>query len=70
MAKLARECFFTAVDLLHGYDDKKAARVEALENLVDRYEDELGTYMVKLGGKNLSSRQPYRIPALTLHRRF
>ena len=54
MAKLARECFFTAVDLLHGYDDEKAARVETLENLVDRYEDELGTYMVKLGGKNLS----------------
>ena len=38
MAKLARECFFTAVDLLHGYDDEKAARVETLENLVDRYE--------------------------------
>ena len=27
MAKLARECFFTAVDLLHGYDDEKARPV-------------------------------------------
>ena len=66
MAKLARECFFTAVDLLHGYDDEKAARVEALENLVDRYEDELGTYMVKLGGKNLSKSDSHTV-SLLLH---
>ena len=66
MAKLARECFFTAVDLLHGYDDEKAARVEALENLVDRYEDELGTYMVKLGGKNLSKSDIHTV-SLLLH---
>ena len=66
MAKLARECFFTAVDLLHGYDDEKAARVEALENLVDRYEDELGTYMVKLGGKNLSKSDRHTV-SLLLH---
>ena len=66
MAKLARECFFTAVDLLHGYDDEKAARVEALENLVDRYEDELGTYMVKLGGKNLSRNDSHTV-SLLLH---
>ena len=66
MAKLARECFFTAVDLLHGYDDEKAARVETLENLVDRYEDELGTYMVKLGGKNLSKSDSHTV-SLLLH---
>ena len=66
MAKLARECFFTAVDLLHGYDDEKAARVETLENLVDRYEDELGTYMVKLGGKNLSKSDRHTV-SLLLH---
>ena len=66
MAKLARECFFTAVDLLHGYDDEKAARVETLENLVDRYEDELGTYMVKLGGKNLSRNDSHTV-SLLLH---
>ena len=66
MAKLARECFFTAVDLLHSYDDEKAARVEALENLVDRYEDELGTYMVKLGGKNLSKSDSHTV-SLLLH---
>ena len=66
MAKLARECFFTAVDLLHDYDEEKAERVEALENLVDRYEDELGTYMVKLGGKNLSKTDSHMV-SLLLH---
>ncbi len=54
MAKLAKECFFASVELLKEFAEEKAERVEALENLVDRYEDELGTYMVKLGGKNLS----------------
>lgn len=66
MAKLARECFFTAVDLLHGYDDEKAARVEALENLVDRYEDELGTYMVKTAERTFPSQTAISV-SLLLH---
>ena len=40
--------------------------MEALENLVDRYEDELGTYMVKLGGKNLSRNDSHTV-SLLLH---
>ena len=48
----------------------KGSRVEALENLVDRYEDELGTYMVKLGGKDLPSQTAIPYPCFTLHRRF
>ena len=40
--------------------------MEALENLVDRYEDELGTYMVKLGGKNLSKSDSHTV-SLLLH---
>ena len=66
MAKLARECFFTAVDLLHGYDDEKAARVETLENLVDRYEDELGTYLIKLNQKELSVEDSHSL-SIMLH---
>ena len=65
MAKLAKECFFTSVELLKEFSEK-AERVEALENLVDRYEDELGTYMVKLGGKNLSRNDSHTV-SLLLH---
>ena len=66
MAKLARECFFTSVELLHEFSGEKAERVETLESLVDRYEDELGTYMVKLGGKNLSQNDSHTV-SLLLH---
>ena len=66
MAKLAKECFFTSVELLKEFSEEKAERVEALENLVDRYEDELGTYMVKLGGKNLSRNDSHTV-SLLLH---
>ena len=64
MAKLAKECFFTSVELLKEFSEEKAERVEALENLVDRYEDELGTYMVKLGGKNLSRNDSHTVSLL------
>lgn len=66
MAKLARECFFTSIEILQSFSEEKAERVEALENLVDRYEDELGTYMVKLGGKNLSRTDSHTV-SLLLH---
>lgn len=66
MAKLAKAALFMSVELLTEYDPKKAEAVAALEERVDRYEDELGTYMVKLGGHNLSKNDS-RMVALLLH---
>ena len=45
-----------AVDLIDGceYTEEAAARIEALETKIDRYEDKLGTYMVKLSHRMLS----------------
>ena len=40
--------------------------MEKIEAKVDRYEDELGTYMVKLGGKNLSKSDSHTV-SLLLH---
>lgn len=42
-----------AIDLLGEYSDKTADRVEKLENQIDQYEDALGTYLVKLSGREL-----------------
>lgn len=66
MAKLAKAALFMSVELLTEYDPKKAEAVADLEERVDRYEDELGTYMVKLGGHNLSKNDS-RMVALLLH---
>lgn len=54
MAKLAQESMTLAMGLLDEYDEGKAARVVALEDEVDKFEDVLGSYLVKLSSRELS----------------
>ena len=56
MAEESKRTLFTAMDLLWNYTEDGAKKVGELENLVDQYEDELGTYLVKLSRQNLSVR--------------
>ena len=65
MAQYAKESLYTAMDLVGGeYVEEKAARVEKLERLVDSYEDQLGTYLVKLSGKTLSTKDSHTLSTL------
>lgn len=57
MAEEARKNFVEAVDLIHDYSEEGFEVVEKMENAVDRYEDQLGTYLVKLTGRELTARQ-------------
>ncbi len=66
MAHAAKKALFYALDLIENYDEEKAKEIEELETLVDEYEDELGTYMVKLSGKSLSERDNQTV-SLMLH---
>ncbi len=54
MAHHSKECLFKAMSLLEHYDEDIANDVVDLENRVDRYEDHIGTYLVKLSSRNLS----------------
>ncbi|MGN0507226.1 MAG: Na/Pi cotransporter family protein [Lachnospiraceae bacterium] len=56
MAELARKALFDGIDLLGNYDEAKAKELEELESLVDRYEDELGAYLIKISSRNLSKK--------------
>ena len=53
MAKAAQDALFKAIDLRHHYDEAGAESVIELENLVDRYEDEIGTYLMKINNAEL-----------------
>lgn len=64
MAACARESLFTAIDLLENYDEDRAIKVSQLEERVDRYEDELGTYLVKLSSKHLSEKDSHTLSFL------
>ena len=57
MAADAELNFSGALQLLEHYTDEDFAEVERMEGVVDRYEDILGTYLVKLTGRELTSRQ-------------
>ena len=66
MADLTREALFTAIELVDKYDEKKAERVVFLENEIDHYEDQLGTYLVKLGQKQVSEKDNHTL-SIILH---
>ena len=54
MAELARVGVVQAMSLTHEWNDELAQKVRDEEKKVDRYEDALGTYLVKLSGRELN----------------
>lgn len=54
MARETKECIFLALEMLDKYDQATADIIVEKEQLIDVYEDVLGSYLVKLSGKNLS----------------
>ena len=54
MAEDSVDAMSLAIDLTRGFDSRKLDQVIALEDNTDRYEDALGTYLVKLSGMKLS----------------
>ena len=66
MAEDSRKSLGTAFDLLHQYDAEGAKKIDKLEGKVDRYEDELGTYLVQLNNKDLSENDSHSV-SIMLH---
>ena len=57
MARRAQQNLMDAMALRTAYSDKGFARVESLERIIDRYEDKLGTYLMKITGKSITTEQ-------------
>ncbi|MBQ6600218.1 MAG: Na/Pi cotransporter family protein [Clostridia bacterium] len=56
MAEIALESINNSIALIDSYDDKKAEEVVAAEKKTDKYEDKLGTYLVKVSAHELTDR--------------
>lgn len=56
MAEASKEALFTALSMLGDYKEIDVQKVVVEENNVDEYEDALGSYLVKLGQKDLNVR--------------
>ena len=57
MARTSLENIRLAIGLLDTFSEDGMRKVEQLEDLVDRYEDKLGTYLVKLNTNELNKKQ-------------
>lgn len=66
MARDSIDALLLSIELLKKYEKDKAQRVSNLETLVDRYEDELGTYLMKIGNAELSQKDSQTV-SLMLH---
>ena len=54
MASKARKNLNRAIDLFKNYSEEGYEKVKVKEDVIDRYEDKLGTYLVKLTGREMS----------------
>ena len=61
MAKKARKNITRALNLLEDFSKDKYNKVQEKENLIDKYEDKLGTYMMQLTGKEMSESQTRQV---------
>ncbi|MCI8751309.1 MAG: Na/Pi cotransporter family protein [Lachnospiraceae bacterium] len=66
MAGASQDALFKAINLCHKYDEADAEKVIELENLVDRYEDELGTYLMKINNAELAQNDS-QVVTMILH---
>ena len=57
MAELTQQSMNIAIGMLTEYSEKDYAEVENLEGIVDRYEDKIGSYLMKLTGREMTETQ-------------
>ena len=61
MAQHTRDAIMTSLELVESYDEEKAQTVRDLETLTDKYEDKLGTYLVRLSSNNLTENDSHAV---------
>ncbi len=64
MMKITVDTVNISLDKLLNYDAKTDAYIKEQEELVDSYEDKLGSYLVKLAGNKLSERDANEVTSL------
>ncbi|GFI61375.1 hypothetical protein IMSAG049_00534 [Clostridiales bacterium] len=54
MANLAKIAVVKSFDLIENFDEEMADKIIRIENEVDKFEDKLGSYLLKISGRNLT----------------
>lgn len=66
MAEYARDALIKSLDLVSNYTTEEMQNIRETETLTDKYEDKLGTYLVRLSNKKLSEHESHQV-ARMLH---
>ncbi len=66
MANMSKESLDKAIALINNYDQEAADDVEYLERKIDQYEDQLGTYLMKINSHHLGEADSHTL-SLLLH---
>ena len=54
MSQLSREAIIKSIELVDNFDKQTANDIDNIENKIDKYEDMLGTYLVKISSRELT----------------
>ncbi len=64
LARKTAKSFYIAIQLFDEFDELKFQKVADLETAVDRYEDKIGTYLLKISAENLNTNDSNRLNML------
>lgn len=64
MAKKAKKNIARAMGLFDNYSEERYNKVQEKENLIDKYEDKLGTYLMQLTGRDMTENQSKQVSIL------
>ncbi len=64
MSELSEEAILMAMEVQTDYSEDKVSKVIKLEQLVDDYEDTVGTYLVKLSGRDMDREDSHMLSTL------
>ena len=64
MSEITKKALFEATALLQEYEEEKAQKIFAMEDMVDKYQDEMGNYLVKLSSRDLSEKDSHTLSVL------
>lgn len=66
MANYARDSLFKAMDMIENYSHDTADYIKSTESLIDKYEDKLGTYLLRISNNGLAETESHSV-ARMLH---
>lgn len=64
MASFAKKAVNSSMVLLEKYDEKSAEEIKELEDILDKYEDKMGSYLVVLSKKDMNSEESNKVSML------